>query len=489
MADHAKQQKVEQPSRQEMKPSQEAQLEPQTSPEIYTHASNVVNLQRYLGNSGVQRMLKNGSIQTMPQHRLLTKAQPGIQREGPDGGTTDAATTASPDAAPAADPRLDGILNNHFISHGERFDVDYEPNNGRPAATRPISGKTTITLKLHITFRNFTREIRSEAPYNTMRFTPEQRRDFNWTPEEQEEFRTNIVPSIQDGWKEKHLLECRDTGLEELNTILDVVVQLVGTSEEAHNKVTAQKIPTGAPRFRSFVQGDTSVLDRLDPTEAETNDVDERVWHIQPFDDNSADVAPVQGQLDDFVREFDALPPTGTPADEQAFSEQYVLRMVGRATSPGTRQHNRGLGQRRADAVDEYIFNHTSRTSFTTRSTSEGETGTTTDVNFRGVDVYLTRRDGATQNVAAHEAGHMFGLGDEYEDTEATDDAGRGRFTGDAPRHDADVQQALGPDAPPNLEVRNSESMMAVGSNVGPEHYTPFILQLESLTGLDWTIR
>jgi outer membrane protein OmpA-like peptidoglycan-associated protein len=285
------------------------------------------------------------------------------------------------------------------------------------------------------------------------------------------------------------LLECRNSGLEELNTMLDVVVQLVGTPEEAHNKVTAQKIPTGAPRFRSFVQGDTSVLDRLDPTEAETHDVDERVWHIQPFDNDSADTTPVQGQLDDFVREFDALPPRGTPADEQAFSEQYLIRFVGRGTSTGTQQHNRRLGQQRADAVDEYVSNHTTRSQFSTRSGSEGETGTTTDDNFRGVDIYLTHRDGATQNVAAHEAGHMFGLGDEYEDTEATDDAGRGRFSGDAPEHDADVQQALGPDAPSNLEVRNSESMMAVGSRVGPEHYTPFILQLESLTGLDWTIR
>src|SRR5688572_7205306 len=89
MTDHAKQQKVEQPSKREMQPSQEAQLEPQASPEIYSHTSNVVELQRYVGNSGVQRMLKNGSIQPMPQHRFLTK-QPSIQRDPP----------ASPDAAP-----------------------------------------------------------------------------------------------------------------------------------------------------------------------------------------------------------------------------------------------------------------------------------------------------------------------------------------------------------------------------------------------------
>jgi outer membrane protein OmpA-like peptidoglycan-associated protein len=483
MADHAKQQKVEQPSKNDMQPSQEAQLEPQASPEMYTHTSNIVDLQRYVGNSGVQRLLKNGSIQTKPQHRALMKAPSAIQREGED------TSTAAPDAAPAVDPRLAGILGTHFLASGERFDLDYEPTGGKPVTDRPIAGKTTITLKLHINFRNFTREIRAEEPYNTMRFTAAQRADFNWKPEEQEKFKNDIVPSIQNGWKEKHLLSCKDPGLEELNTILDVKVQLVGTPEEAHNKVTAQKIPTGAPRFRSFVQGDTSVLDRLDPTEDETHNVHERIWKIQPFDNNSSDIAPVQSQLDAFITEFDALPPSGTQADDEAFVAKYRMDMVGRATSPGSKTHNTSLAQKRAEAVENYITNNSSRTQTRTRATNEGETGTTTEEEFRRVDINLTLIDGATQNVAAHEAGHMFGLDDEYEDAEATDDAGRGRFAGDEPEHAADAQQALGPDAPANIEVRNSESMMAVGSKVGPEHYSPFILKLEGITGLDWTIK
>ena len=70
-----------------------------------------------------------------------------------------------------------------------------------------------------------------------------------------------MISSIQDAWSAKHRLMCTSPGFEELSAGIRVVVETVADAGRANNKVTAQKIPAGAPRFRSFVQGDTSTLD------------------------------------------------------------------------------------------------------------------------------------------------------------------------------------------------------------------------------------
>jgi hypothetical protein len=450
---------------------------------------SIETMQRLVGNRAVQRMLDDGALQRVAASRLRLPSL--LQRDPNDGGvpiagapTTDDAST-SDTTAPPPNPEFDRIIHTvQFANGGDRFDIEYEPNNGNGPDQRPIAGTLRIILKLHINFRNFTREIRRQEPYNTMRFTPQQRRDFNWTDPEREEFRRNIIPSIHDAWSGKHRLTSNTPGCEELNAGIDVQVRLVDTADEAHTKITAQKVPEGAPRFRSFVQGDEATLDRLDPTEAETHNIDTLHRTIEPFDHDSADLTPVQSQIDDFIREFDALDPQGDD-----FADQFTLRAVGRATTPGSKAHNTRLARQRADNVSDYIFTNSSRGSFSMNTSAEGETGTTEDEEFRRVDLYLTQKADTEQMVAAHEAGHMFGLGDEYEDVEDDDDpSGRGRFTGDRPSHYEDAVDELGTPAADEVLVGNTDSMMSTGMEVAPAHYTPFIQAIELATGIQWTI-
>lgn len=452
-------------------------LTPAAAPLSQQGVLSVRLLHRLVGNQAVQRLVHEGRLEAVsPAHVRLNASHTPIQRGGPDDET----------AVREDSPELRRILQvSQFAGGGSRFDLDYLPNSGRSRDQRPVYGKVIITLKLHVAFRDFTREIRRQEPYNTMRFTAAQRRDFAWKEEEKEEFNRNIITSIQDAWSGKHELSCTTPGCEELQAGLQVEVQLVGDAAEAHTRVTAQKVPEGAPRFRSFVQGDEAVLDRLDPTEASTLDTDELHHSIGPFEHDSADITPLQGQIDAFIRDFEAMEPQG---DE--FSDQFRLRVVGRSTTPGSKAYNLRLAQQRASHVSEYIFANTSRSAYREKDESQGETGTTDAEEFRRVDLFVARENSASQMTAAHEAGHMFGLGDEYEDAKDDDDpSGRGRFTGDQPSHYDDVRDELGTAAADDVMVGNNDSIMSHGMEVAPAHYTPFIQQLENLTNVQWTIK
>ena len=98
---------------------------------------------------------------------------------------------------------------------------------------------------------------------------------------------------------------------------------------------------------------------------------------------------------------------------------------------------------------------------------SAGETNTTEEEKFRRVDIVIIdvgeggQRD-VTQNTAAHEAGHMFGLDDEYVEEDAEEAVSK-KFLGDKPEHFGDVEAQLGTDAAKELVDQDSGSIMSVG--------------------------
>jgi hypothetical protein len=266
-----------------------------------------------------------------------------------------------------------------------------------------------------------------------------------------------------------------------------VVVEMAPDASKAHNKVTALKIPRGAPRFRSFVQGDTSTLDIRDPSETEENTVTKPqfVRQVGPFELGHADLtADLTSQLDTIVGELRPLQVPGK--QDHGLGEDLPTVFRGRASTPGTRAANKKLGTERAKNAEQYVE---SKMGWAPQGQARGvgEEDATDEARFQRVDVEVVNLAGGgggtvRQNTAAHEAGHMFGLDDEYEDKEAH------RLTGDQPGHFGDVESELGTDAANDLLAGDSGSMMSVGSRVARGHYVPFLQGLESVTGKQWTI-
>ena len=80
---------------------------------------------------------------------------------------------------------------------------------------------------------------------------------------------------------------------------------------------------------------------------------------------------------------------------------------------------------------------------------------------------------GVQQIVAAHEAGHMFGLGDEY----------TAPFSGTGGGLGTPVDGDLGPAQNlPGAVHENSDSIMSVGDAVRPQHYATFLEALKAVT-------
>jgi hypothetical protein len=85
---------------------------------------------------------------------------------------------------------------------------------------------------------------------------------------------------------------------------------------------------------------------------------------------------------------------------------------------------------------------------------------------------------GAQQAVAAHEAGHMFGLQDEY----TAPFSGTGVALGNPTDPGLGIAQGL-----PGAVAENTDSIMSVGNAVKPQHYATFLEALKHVSGMsDW---
>jgi hypothetical protein len=190
-----------------------------------------------------------------------------------------------------------------------------------------------------------------------------------------------------------------------------------------------------------------------------------------------------------------------------------TIDITGRSSTTGEdtergRERNAELATQRAEAVANYLRTtvvegrNLENVAWRIHSTtSEGTAGASESDYWQRVDVVFAGGEG--QNVAAHEFGHMIGLGDEYASTperdalgnivtDAEGDAvtrglisGTGGDVGEATEHDQ-----LGRDMGVGGSVyENDNSMMSLGSTIRPQHYATFMKALHEVTNItDWQL-
>lgn len=419
-------------------------------------------LQRLHGNRRVQRQL--------------------LQRQ--DGGA---------DAGGGAPDRFRGSM----LFSGPNFDADYRP--GDPA---PARGSLTINMNLRIVWRDFSREIldaQGRRQYRDVRLTPEQEAQVRWTADERRVYANNLRASIESAWSGKYDFALNEAGFANYRTGVCVRVNILEEGAgDPHHTVTAYKIPEGLESFRSFVSPSDHAahLDDEDVDETEVNqgpgtDYQRRV---APFGHDSADIAPVAGQIDAIADEIRPLQQDRNENDRAyLLSSDMMVELKGRATAVGKSAYNEQLGERRAKAVEKGLADRLGRPDATrySRASSAGEENATNDPNFRRVDIKLwdvqeafAERDPQQRTTAAHEAGHLFGLDDEYVEEEAP----YRRFEGDRPEHYDLVRDLMGQAAADEVLVQDSDSIMSGGMTVNRGHYVYFLEALNSVSGHRWEI-
>ncbi len=361
-----------------------------------------------------------------------------------------------------------------------RFDCSY-----LPLGPIPQVGTLTVSLKVYIIYKPFTKAIR-QKDYKKYKFTAEQLADITWKDDEKEKFQNDFSKSVSDGWSNKFPLSLKEPGFSEYRANVNIQVIPVNDPTKAHMKITAQKVPKGAPRFRSRVKGKTAILDINAPSERQTglaNDKADFITQVGPFIYNSFELtAPIKSQLERVKTKVKPLLAAIRRPDEFL----PFLSLTGRASSQGSMAYNEKLAGQRSNAVGDYLESDLGAAI----QIYAGERNATVNKKFRRVDVQFSdpnrKKSPLSQNTAAHEAGHMFGLGDEYVEEKPEEKEFLPKFVADKPTHYGAVKTLLGTEAADDLLVQNSGSIMSHGDEVKPGHYAPFLAALKIITGKTW---
>jgi outer membrane protein OmpA-like peptidoglycan-associated protein len=442
--------------------------------QIHKKPSNDLSDTRFFNVKESEDKAKSGQQTFFQSGKPFIQKQPNVPK---DAGDLDISGVLTPATVPL--PTFD--FNDKYQEFG-RFDARYTPVGPVPA-----EGNFEIFLWAHITYEDFSAKRKNKDPYKNIKFTDEQLRDFNWTQSEKDKFELDFMNSVQNAWSNKFKFHLKDPAFSEYLSKVQVTVLTVDDPKLAHTKINALKIPKNAPRFRSFVKGNEATLEKRDPSEPQKNKTNsyDFIRQIGSFDFDRADLTP---DLIDKITEVASFLQTDPNPDN------WSLSFSGRASSQGSKEYNEKLANKRSEKVrlelfkqmgwsDEEVANYI--------TLDKGKEHATTDAKFRRVDITVTKSANAgvqkevEQNVAAHEAGHMFGLGDEYVRESNLMENEEAKFLADKPSHYSSVEKFVGKNEADELLIDQSDSIMSVGSTVKKGHYLSFLLAINKITDKD----
>ena len=421
--------------------------------------AQMLGLQRSAGNAAVTRML--------------------IQRDGvPDGAEYDRERAAR----------------QTWMDGGVRGPEDYQASTGRggfQVAYVPDYMAMNATLKGSVDFQDGISLVMGvfavanqpsaqvAAAVTAINRAPLDQREalvapWRWGSGEKTTFMDDFRTSVRAAWHRDYEFHCTKHYWEDLGSVVNVIVELHdGASTDAdHMRLTTYKIASGAAAggvgvvnsYSGQAHGNTMTLNSTDVSARS----DIQLTRTASFDPGTANftgngVAVTQRFGLDFVDQ-------GGP--RCATCGQEIAGLAG--TTIHVRVQGSGADPQQ-NAQDRF-------TALTREMTTGGMTNAATRCQFEfageGDTATMVVGTGDQQVVAAHESGHMFGLGDEY-----TNPFGG---TGQAPGSPVDANLGPGQNLPGSVS-ENNDSIMSVGNAVKPQHYATFLEALKHVTGMpEW---
>ena len=385
------------------------------------------------------------------------------------------------------------------------FDVNYNPHSGE-------DGVELIEVRAAINFLDcVTYSGTSATPANgaaasiaaQINAVPEPDRaaaaaGYMWDGATKSTWNAGVQTLVENGWSSAgtgHKFFVNMEGWEWVGAAVEIDVSVTelaaiqaaggGPTGDNHVVIDVYKYPEGDNIYNhggtSAVSGNANV--RLSSTDL-TARCDSGAEWMTPrsvkFGNNQDTLdATATGILDSFVTNMN-----GAPTD--AATNAVDIKLVGHTSASGSAEYNRGLAQRRVDAVAAYLrgngfTNIDTRMESETRGEDEAGSGATA-ADDRRVDIEIV--NGSPQNLGMHEFGHVFGLDDQYVGA-----AGRGVGADtDDNANTEGMQDQTGANMPGSI-TENSDSMMSVGNTIHAQHYVNFYLALKQLTNMpNWAI-
>jgi outer membrane protein OmpA-like peptidoglycan-associated protein len=481
------------------------------APAAATPVASVLALQRSAGNAAVSRALlaRQAAPATAP-------ATPSPIVAGPGSAPPQAVPVVGP---PTGDAARDLAAADAFHASGVRGPQAIQSSSGIggfSATYTPSTDTLKITIKGSVKFEDGIKAVGSGfvagdpglAGVLARMPPPGPRRTaflaaFQWTPAEETPFLTDLARVVQNGWKEKHEFHVNRPQWQWIGAKVTVDIQVrkqadTGRAPDDHFSIKTVKVPpegAGEANLHADEQVNSEVAGDADRTNAFDQNMTLGSQDIHPsarpllrtipvfFGHDSDVIHPAERTK---IRRFAARWQGAAPGTAGSRPARVDLNAM--TTASGTDAYNAGLAQRRADAVRAELtaagFNNVA-TRVTANPQGEGPAGGSENANFRRVD--MVPDGGQAQNVAVHEFGHAFGLGDEY-----GAEFGAGRPAAGTPvAHDAATRRMTDASGAglPGAVVENNNNIMSVGGEVQPQHYSTFHEALRAITGIEeWAL-
>jgi outer membrane protein OmpA-like peptidoglycan-associated protein len=311
--------------------------------------------------------------------------------------------------------------------------------------------------------------------------------NWRWDDSEKDDWMIRYEDAVLDAWDNRHFFQSERW--EELQGAVSVRLNVhQGDQDGDHTSARIIKTPPGglSTAYVSYGSGTNTQDQGLMMSSSGTGpNAYNFLRHNVQFQSGSSslDTATIngraaRGELDKLIVTFQAAPTGNT----------MPVRVTGRASATGGAERNQQLSQERADVVATYLETRTVGTASIaaerlTRVGAGTEGATEADAWCRAEVVIGS---GEAQNTAAHEFGHMIGLGDEYAAPPGglLRGGGSAAALGNPAGHNA-LAQAMGGGVT-GAVGENTDSIMSVGNTVRPQHYATFHKAIEQVTDESW---
>lgn len=366
--------------------------------------------------------------------------------------------------------------------------TDFKPSSGRgqfDACFDARTGALTITLKVGFEFDS------GDPSRVAPGFRPE---EFDWTPEEQAAWKTKYLADVSAAWSGAHAFHSTRPHWSAMTVA--TTVEVVENAANPHFVATIGKYPPDAIMVTSSVcpPGTHHGSGNTCPAHTPAADGTTPGHGTGEFDSNDLRREAKLGGGPNTSIPFSVGGTTLTAAGIAALAPlvsqmqaapDSTITLVGRASSthPSGMDaadgaiHNMDLARQRTGAVQAHLI-AAGIGSDRILVRNLGETDAAADRSWCRVDASVSTRQ--TQVAAAHEAGHMLGMGDEY--PTASNAAG----TPVEARYATMIKDQTNT----VLTRQRNDSLMSSGSTVEPWHYSSFLEALKSITAPidEWSV-
>lgn len=309
-----------------------------------------------------------------------------------------------------------------------------------------------------------------------------------WSDKEKETIKKKYIENIQSVWpssKTNLFFQLDEPGYDKIKVSNNF--NITYDDKSFHHKFAVVKMPPEMGNvIRSYQGGALGGFhdSRTFGATVKRNMARNYVAHqIGVFENNKSTVTPsVSTEINTFVKDVQKV------MKEHASdlpAPKWTIDLTGRASQSGTKAHNIKIANNRANTVKSELSGLLPGVTINRDSPAQGNLKTDNSDKYRRVEAVFKDANlrEIEQTTMAHETGHMFGYGDEYEDL-TTGGNVLPKFEGD---ESDDTNKAIR-DAGMSEEVvkdtrveQNSESIMNTGNVVGVGHYSLFLIELKKI--------